>query len=728
MVAFVSTATNVVNGQSDGNGASDIFVFDRSSDELALVSHTANGASTTGNGASYFPAISPNGAYVAFVSTASNLASGQTDTNNDADVFLYERATGRLIVVSHAASTATTAAKGFSTSPLVSTDGSWVSFMSNAPDLVAGQSDTNNHFDIFLFERATGTLSLVSHAPGSANTAAGLASQSHSMSADASFALFTSAATNLVAGQSDTNGDSDVFLFERATGNVTLVSHAPSDRTTAANKASSGYFKPTISASGGVVVFESRATNLVPGQVDNNADVDTFLFDRSTGIVTLVSHVAASAVTTPNDASYQTAASADGAVVGFRSEATNVVTGQADFAGTNDIFMYERATGGVTLLSHTPTSATTSANALSTTPVVSANGAFVAFQSYSSNVVAGQSDTNDRTDVFLHERATGTRTLVSHVPDSPTTTGSASSHSPSVSTDGSVVVYQSDATNLVTGPNDGNGASDVFLTHRAPGRAPVTDFNGDGSTDVGVFRPVGGAWMVRDGLTTTFGVAGDIPVAGDYDADGATDIAVYRPAGRTWFVEGGTAANWGTEGDLPVAADYDGDSRADIAVFRQLEGVWLVRGGATLAFGTYGDIPVPDDYDGDGDTEFAVFRPINGMWFFRNGPAATQYGMLGDLPVPGDYDGDGDAEVAVFRPSTGTWFVQNGPAVQFGAQGDIPVPGDYDGDGSTDIAVFRPSTGAWYFHEGTAAHFGGSGDVPLELPIWVQFFLSAVVQ
>ncbi|MDQ4131682.1 MAG: plastocyanin/azurin family copper-binding protein [Actinomycetota bacterium] len=179
----------------------------------------------------------------------------------------------------------------------------------------------------------------------------------------------------------------------------------------------------------------------------------------------------------------------------------------------------------------------------------------------------------------------------------------------------------------------------------------------------------------------TVTVAGEAPPAGpapsaDFDGDGSSDIGVYRPSSGTWFVRGSggtnTAVSFGASEDLIVPGDYDGDGDVEQAVFRPSNGYWFVQGGTITQFGAPGDIPVPGDYDGDGDTDVAVYRPSNGYWFVRGG-AITQFGAQGDIPVPGDYDGDGDTDVAVFRPSNGYWFVQGGAITQFGTQGDVPV-------------------------------------------------------
>jgi hypothetical protein len=181
---------------------------------------------------------------------------------------------------------------------------------------------------------------------------------------------------------------------------------------------------------------------------------------------------------------------------------------------------------------------------------------------------------------------------------------------------------------------DGNGGTSELatVTIDVVGTTPVADFDGDGDSDIGVFRPSIGRWFIRGGISPTFGQDGDVPVPADYDGDGDTDIAVYRPTTSQWLVRQGITATFGQTGDVPVPADYDGDGDTDIAVFRPSIGRWFIRGGASPTFGETGDIPVPADYDGDGDTDIAVFRPTIARWFIR-GSISPTYGQNGDIPV-----------------------------------------------------------------------------------------------
>lgn len=283
---------------------------------------------------------------------------------------------------------------------------------------------------------------------------------------------------------------------------------------------------------------------------------------------------------------------------------------------------------------------------------------------------------------------------------------------------------------------NGVGVARAFrLTPIRPENNQVSDFDGDGKSDISVFRPADGDWHLlrsatQDWTPVHFGAAGDKLAPGDFDGDGRTDLTVYR--GGQWFIlESGSgnfrAAPFGLPDDVPTPADFDADGRTDIAVFRPSNGFWYVTRSADNSFaaqqfGQPDDKPVVGDYDADGRADYAVYRPSNGYWYVLRsalGFNAVQFGIASDRPVQGDYDGDGRTDFAVFRPSNGVWYQlrsQTGfTATQFGISTDEPAPGDYDGDSKFDLAVYRGGT--WYLQQSLngfyAKQFGAAGDKPI---------------
>ena len=275
-----------------------------------------------------------------------------------------------------------------------------------------------------------------------------------------------------------------------------------------------------------------------------------------------------------------------------------------------------------------------------------------------------------------------------------------------------------------------------------PRKAPY-DFDGDGRTDLSIFRPNVGEWWVSKSsnggnFAVQFGSSSDRIAPGDYTGDGISDIGFWRPSTGEWYILRSEdfsffAFPFGANGDVPVPGDFDGDTFTDAAVFRPSTVTWFVNkssGGIDIiGFGAAGDKPVPADYDGDGKTDIAIFRPNGssggGEWwgtFSRNSSSFVWlFGAAADKPVQGDYTGDGRADIAVWRPNSGLWFVLRSDdnsfySVPFGATGDVPVPGDYDADGKFDTAVFRPSNSTWFVQRSMAGtliqSFGAAGDFP----------------
>ena len=286
--------------------------------------------------------------------------------------------------------------------------------------------------------------------------------------------------------------------------------------------------------------------------------------------------------------------------------------------------------------------------------------------------------------------------------------------------------------------NIDNNISDAPVAGLRIAKNKPADFDGDGKTDISVFRADANSWYFLNSSNSAFnaiafGGGTDVIAPGDYDGDGKTDQAVFRPTDGNWYfrTKAGFVSSrpFGTNGDIPVPADFNGDGKTDVAVFRPSNGVWYIANSDSLGtytfvqFGQSGDKPVPADYDGDGRADIAVWRPSTGGWYVLRSSDGTfsgvNFGASTDQPAQGDFDGDNKTDIAVFR--NGTWYLlqtTNGfAAAGFGTTGDVPAVGDFDGDNKSDIAVYRPSNGAWYILQSQNGFigtlFGNSTDKPI---------------
>jgi len=552
-VAFRSSASNLVSG--DNNDKYDIFVKDLTTGITTRVS--TDSAGNEGNGDSgapmYYehagPSISADGHLVAFASEADNLVSG--DTNGSWDVFVKDLTTG-LTTLASANSAGDQGNRG-SSGPSISADGRLVAFASASGNLVnrllvgspnvyvkdlltgdvtlaSTDSDGNDFYlcggadarisadgrsvafeifvpgfyvypqepwsDVFVKDLTTGITTHIN------TDSASIDRSEHafhpSISGDGRYVAFDTRDNALAAG--DTNLARDILVKDRVTAAVNLVSRR--DARSPFSSGDGGSQGASISGDGRYVAFSSRADNLVPD--DTNGNYDPFVKDMTTGTITRISNPRAS-YDTPR-------MSADGRYV--------VYSGRDDQVGDdtgrryNDIFVRELATATVTIAS--TDSAGMASDGHSGCPSISADGRYVAFESYADNLVSG--DTNNASDVFVKDLSTGIVTRVST--DSAGHEGNAASNSASISADGRYVAFISDADNLVS--DDTNGQIDIFVKDLSTGITTRASTVGTQSYQGFVFPQ--SLSISADGRYVAFYSYADNLVSGD--TNGRTDIFI----------------------------------------------------------------------------------------------------------------------------------------------------------------------------------------------------------
>src|SRR3954451_23881074 len=312
-----------------------------------------------------------------------------------------------------------------------------------------------------------------------------------SLSDDGRYVVFHSYETDLVSGERDFNQDLDLYVQDLLTGATSLVSHTADSPVTTANARSTS---EVISGDGRWIAFISLATNLVPGQqgppLDPSASGPIYLYDREADVTTLVA-------SSPGRDLYGPTISNDGRFIAFMSRDKHLVPGQQDQPGADfNVFLYDREARSFQLVSHASASPTTSGNGLSSTPVLSGDGRWVAFTSNADNLAPGKppgfaSFLYDRVsgtvtlagpggqmtlsadgryvavsgspDSYLYDRVTGTKTLLVRVP-----TGSIGS-ALSPSADGRYVALTGTPGYLIPPQPGGTSVAGLFLYDRAAG-------------------------------------------------------------------------------------------------------------------------------------------------------------------------------------------------------------------------------------------------------------------
>jgi hypothetical protein len=378
----------------------------------------------------------------------------------------------------------------------ISGNGAFVAFASAATDLVAG--DTNGSDDMFVRDvlgAATTRASVAWDGSQSTGTSYGI-----EITPDARYVNFNTYAGNLVPG--DTNGKYDTFVRDRVTP-TTIRTSLGVGGVEANNYSTAG----RISTDGRYATFSSEATNLVAG--DTNGKFDVFVRDLVAGTTARASLGVGGAE--PNDHCSDSWVTDDGRYVSFHSSATNLVAD--DTNGVADLFVHDLVTGLNERVNVGPGGVQANAYA-DQAGQMTADGRYVAFYSSASNLVAG--DTNGAFDVFVHDRTTHTTERVSLAWDGAQGSGSGCFR-PYISADGRYVVFMSVFTNLV--PGDTNGTWDVFLRDRVAGRTYMLSVSTAGVPGNGISD---NAHVSDDGVYVSYGSAASNLVAGD--TNGQSDV------------------------------------------------------------------------------------------------------------------------------------------------------------------------------------------------------------
>ncbi len=372
VIAFLSDADNLVAG--DTNGFRDVFVRDLDLDTTTRVSVSSSGLQADDDLLDCD--ISYDGRYVTMTTRASTLVPG--DTNGQRDVFFHDRVLGTTTLISVGLNGAP--GNNGSESGRVSADGRYIAFWSGASNIIP--VDLNSLGDIFLYDRFFDTVTLVTVSTD--GTQANDNCAFPDISPDGRYVVFASRADNLRSG--DTNGSYDIFVRDLLLG-VTLGAGPP----LTAPVWQGDSIRPSVSADGSQVVFESAAENVVTP--DGNGTSDVFLWTVATGAIQRLSEDGAGTV--GDDQSRRAEISADGHYASFESRADNLLASDTNF--TTDVFVADLVLGGLTVASLTH--AGLPGNFLSTDGSISEDGSFVAFTSPATNMVPG--DVNGQYDVFV---------------------------------------------------------------------------------------------------------------------------------------------------------------------------------------------------------------------------------------------------------------------------------------------------------------------------------------
>jgi Tol biopolymer transport system component len=527
-VAFLSNGTNLVTNSLTGEFH--LYVRDLQAASTTLVDAGTNGVGSGITGVIQ-PRLSDDGSLVAFEAQDGSLV--QDDANNSTDIFLWNAmGTPTERISRHDPALPSTTANGPSSLSLssVSAEGSFVAFSSEADNLVL--NDTNGYRDVFVRDLLSDTTLLVSVDMWGAAPGNGV-SCDPAISADGRYVVFTSSATNLVAG--DTNNVSDVFvrdLLEETTQLVSINVNGVSGNAVS--------YSPMISADGRAVLFHSQASDLAPDPFFSGME-NVFWRDLWSGVTYILPNnfVSATAVVaatmTPSGrfvvlgsqgADWYVWDSQSAATVYAGTTASGNAIGRVWTSADGNRIAYVCGASPNLCLVDRGANTTVLLGAIGSlaSSSFSADGRYLAYATTSANTPA---DTNGLSDVYLYDCQAGSNVLVSQAFSAP---ASANGHSdsPVISLDGRFVAYRSAASNLV--PNDANGVPDIFLWDRVTGATLLMSLNlsRNSTANNRSLRPV----FTANSRTLVFESWASDMISGDFNCGGdlfAVDIYASGP-------------------------------------------------------------------------------------------------------------------------------------------------------------------------------------------------------
>ena len=453
MVAFV--AYDDID-PDDNNNEDDVYVADLSTPTptLELVSRpTGTGAAAPapplGTNFAPEPDISGDGTAVAFTSSDNTL-----DPPNDTDTLAGPFYSGDVFVRDLDTDTTELVSRGVTDgnracyNPSLDTDGSHVSFDTQASNL--DPDDTDEDRDVYVRNRTAGTLTLVSRADGASGVKSDTGSLGSSLSGDGDVVAFLSTSTNL--DPADVDNTYDVYVRDVAGNDTELVSRADGAAGAKANKVSQG---ASISADGMKVAFISSADNLDPDKTSVSSINHAYVRDLGSNTTRIQSRADGGSGTIADDGVQVVEIAADGIAIAFQSRSTNLDPGDSDTI--SDAYVRNSGSGDTVLASLAPFGTPVNANGDSRDPSMSADGRYIAFSSSATNLDPAAS--NSYSDIFVLDTETNQLELASRA-DGAGAEGDNSSRNPSLSPDGRFVAFESSAENIAP---DGDGEQDIFV-------------------------------------------------------------------------------------------------------------------------------------------------------------------------------------------------------------------------------------------------------------------------